>query len=249
MNEIKFVKVQNEIKIKWKTLTLIFVLVSCLALSYLFKGYLVALLAYLQKKSDKNEFHLVMTIIFAFVSLPIVWAGYSACVLTCAIIFSFFHGFVLVVIYSFIGMTISFIACRYVLRDWSNKFIHNMAYIKVISSMVESDEKGFRVILCSRLVPIPFGITNCVFSSTKVNYEKFILASSIGLMPSQLVMCYIGSTIKSLTDESNETTYTLTLIIFVVQLSIAVGLMYHMLNLAKNELGLNLNSRVETVQI
>ena len=146
-------------------------------------------------------------------------------------------------------MTLSFFVCRYLLRDWSSKFIHNMTYIKVISSIVESDEKGFRVIFLSRLVPIPFGITNCVFSSTKIKYEKFILASSLGLIPSQLVMCYIGSSIKSLTDESNDTTYRLTLIIFVVQLSIAVGLMYYVLNMAKNELDLHLNSKVDTVQI
>ena len=62
-------------------------------------------------------------------------------------------------------------------------------------------------------------------------------------------MCYIGSSIKSLTDESNDTTYRLTLIIFVVQLSIAVGLMYYVLNMAKNELDLHLNSKVDTVQI
>ena len=249
MNEIQFIKVQNDIKFKRKALTIFFVLFSCATLSYVFKGHLLILLAYLQKKSDTNEFHLVMTILFTFVSLPIVWAGYSVCILTCALIFSFFHGFVLVVIYTFTGMTFSFFVCRYLLRDWSNKFIHNMAYIKVISSIVESDEKGFRVIFLSRLVPIPFGITNCVFSSTKIKYEKFILASSLGLIPSQLVMCYIGSSIKSLTDESNDTTYRLTLIIFFVQLSIAVGLMYYVLNMAKNELDLHLNSKVDTVQI
>ncbi len=249
MNETQFVKVPNEINFKRKILTLLCVLLTCLALSIVFKEYLLLFLAYLQNKSDKNEFHLVMTLVFYFISLPIVWAGYSVCVLTCGLIFSFSHGFVLVVIYTFIGMTLSFFTCRYVIHDWSQKNFHNMAYIKVLSSMVESDQKGFRIIFLSRLIPIPFGITNCVFSTSKVKYEKYILASSMGLVPSQIVMCYIGSTVKSLTEESNETTYKLTSIVFIVQLSIAVGLMYYILNVARNELNLHIDPKNETTQV
>jgi hypothetical protein len=87
-----------------------FGLLSCLVtlvLAFLFKDYLVTILSYLEAKSSSNliEFHLILLLLYVGVSLPILW-GYLICILICSYVYSFFNGFLLVVLYSALGMAI-----------------------------------------------------------------------------------------------------------------------------------------------
>lgn len=63
------------------------------------------------------------------------------------------------------------------------------------------------------------------------------MASIVGLMPTQLILCYIGSTLKSMSDVlSNDSTARTASFVFIVQLIIAIAAMYYILNAAKKEL-------------
>jgi hypothetical protein len=91
-------------------------------------------------------------------------------------------------------------------------------------------------------MPIPFGLANALFAVTEVNFKIYILASVVGLIPSQLILCYMGSTLKSMSDVlANEKTAQTAYFVFVVQLIIAVVVLYYILNLAKQELEKHLN--------
>ena len=93
-------------------------------------------------------------------------------------------------------------------------------------------------------MPIPFGLANALFAVTEVNFKIYILASVVGLIPSQLILCYMGSTLKSMSDVlANEKTAQTAYFVFVVQLIIAVVVLYYILNLAKQELEKHLNNK------
>jgi uncharacterized membrane protein YdjX (TVP38/TMEM64 family) len=141
------------------------------------------------------------------------------------------------VAYSAFGMAASFYICRYTFYDCAHQRVNSVPYLKAIITVIESNEKGFKVIFLSRLMPIPFGLANTVFSVTDVSIHKYLLASIIGLMPSQLILCYMGSMLKTMSDVlSDESTAKTATLVFVAQLFIAVGVMYYILNAAKSEL-------------
>jgi protein maelstrom len=223
-----------------------FGLISCLVtlvLAFLFKDYLVTILSYLEAKSSSNliEFHLILLLLYIGVSLPILW-GYLICILICSYVYSFMNGFILVVFYSGVGMGISFFICRYMFYDCAHQRVKSIAYLQAISTVIESNDKGFQIIFLSRIMPIPFGLVNTLFSVTDVQFKKYMIASLVGLMPTQLILCYMGSTLKSMSDVLvNEETAKTASLVLVVQLIIAIGAMYYILNAAKNELDKHLN--------
>jgi protein maelstrom len=218
-----------------------FGLISCLVtlvLAFLFKDYLVTILSYLEAKSSSNliEFHFILLLLYIGVSLPILW-GYLICILICSYVYSFLNGFILVVFYSGIGMGISFFICRYMFYDCAHQRVKSIAYLQAISTVIESNDKGFQIIFLSRIMPIPFGLVNTLFSVTDVQFKKYMLASLVGLMPTQLILCYMGSTLKSMSDVLvNEETAKTASLVLIVQLIIAIGAMYYILNAAKTEL-------------
>jgi protein maelstrom len=223
-----------------------FGLITCLAsivLAFLFKDSLIYLLTYLEQKSTTNivEFHLIVIILFICVSLPILW-GYLVCVIICSFVYGLFYGFLIVCLYSTIGMAVSFFVCRYMFYECAHQRVQSVAYLRAISTVIESKDKGFQIIFLSRLMPIPFGLANTVFAVTDVCFRKYLLASIIGLVPSHVILCYMGSTLKSMTDVLvNENTAKTAYLVFVVQMIIAVLVMYYILKAAKHELNKHLD--------
>lgn len=224
----------------------LFTCLSTLVLAFLFKDYLINLLMYLERTSSKNalEFHIILILLFVGVSLPILW-GYLICILICAYVYAFFFGFLIVVLYSALGMTCSYFICRYVLYDYAHQRVQSIAYLHAICSIIQSNEKGFRIVLLSRLMPIPFGLANTLFAVTDIDFKKYMIASIVGLIPTQIILCYMGSTLKSMSDVlANESTAKTATFVFFVQLVIAIGAMFYILQAARFEL----NRHIENSQ-
>ena len=221
-------------------------LFTCLAsivLAFLFKDSLIDRLAYLEERAGSNalEFHLERALLIVCVSLPILW-GYLICVLISSYVYAFAGGFCLVVAYSALGMACSFALCRYLLYECAHQRVQSVAYLRAISAVIASNERGFQIIFLSRLMPIPFGLANTVFAVTDVHFRKYMLASVVGLVPSQLILCYMGSTLKSMSDVLvNEKTAHTAYLVFLVQLLVAVLVMYYILKAARVELSKHLN--------
>lgn len=99
-------------------------------------------------------------------------------------------------------------------------------------------------------MPLPFGLANALYAITDVKFKIYLLASVIGLIPSQLILCYMGSTLKSMTDVlANEKTAQTAYFVFVIQLVIAVIVLYYILNLAKMELDKHLNKNPNSTEM
>ncbi|RNA07774.1 Transmembrane 64 [Brachionus plicatilis] len=241
----------NDLKSAKKKFTLknfsfvgLFTCLITLVLAFLFKDNFLLVLSYLDKISTKNlyEFHLILIFLFICVSLPILW-GHMVCILICSYVFSFFYGFILVSVYSTFGMVVAYFACRFAFYDCAHQRVKNIAYLQAINTLLESKERGFQIILLCRLMPLPFGLANTLFSVTDVDFKKYMTASIIGLMPSELILCYMGSTLKSMSDVLvNEKTAKTAYLVFVAQLFIAVGVLYYILRAAKKEINKHLEN-------
>ena len=231
---------------------------SSLLLAIYFKDSILNIFIYLDTIESENYFllNLIILLLFLFVSLPILW-GYSLCVLIISYLYDFFYGFILTSIYSAAGMALCFFSCRYLFSNISclSKYTSvsntNNIYFTVFVNCIEGSN-GYKIILLSRIVPLPFGLTNLLYSMTKISFYRYIIASTIGLIPTQLLTCYIGSTLKSISDiiaYSTTKTAVHAYYIFAIQLLISFVLMYYLVKLAKAEFDKSLNIVVASLQI
>ncbi|CAA0834769.1 SNARE associated Golgi protein family [Striga hermonthica] len=62
-------------------------------------------------------------------------------------------------------------------------------------------KSGFKIVLLLRLVPLlPFNMLNYLLSVTPVPLASYLLASWLGMIPITLVLVYIGTTLKDISD-------------------------------------------------
>lgn len=62
------------------------------------------------------------------------------------------------------------------------------------------DKHAFKLCLMIRSSPIPFGLQNGIFSVSNIPLLTYITSTFLGLIPEQLVLVYMGSTAKDITD-------------------------------------------------
>lgn len=101
------------------------------------------------------------------------------------------------------GATAAFLVGRTVGRSIVTAKLKDYPQFQVVSLAVQ--RSGFKIVLLLRLVPIlPFNALNYLLSITPVTLGKYMLASWIGMMPITLVLVYVGTTIKDLSDISHK---------------------------------------------
>ena len=90
--------------------------------------------------------------------------------------------------------------------------LNKTEYIRAIYSVI-SGPQAFKVVVLARLTPVPFGLQNAVFSASRylltssvltdglyssLATHRYLLASVLGLLPTQSCNVYIGSTLRRL---------------------------------------------------
>lgn len=170
---------------------------------------------------------LIFIVLFTVASLPLVW-GYVVLNLAAGYRFGVFFGVVVVIISVTVGLSATHrisqrfcSGCIFSILKRQTNADHIENILKVLDS-----PSGLKVIALTRLTPIPFGLQNgifavsffmllLVFSSTsfvsfeiwvliiqmsKIQTRHYVAASNIGLFPTQVLNCYIGSTFHSAED-------------------------------------------------
>ncbi|XP_053954175.1 transmembrane protein 64 isoform X1 [Anastrepha ludens] len=166
-----------------------------LIFAYLTRDYTKQLLLWIEMQ---NPWIIVAILIalFVLVSFPIV-VGYFVLMLTSGYLFGALKGALIVIVGANIGVAVSNLVIRNLRhRIPIHKIIKNetgRAILRVISG-----PKAFRVVLFTRLTPIPFGLQNTIFAVSAVNPRAYHTASLIGLMPAQIINTYLGSTLRSM---------------------------------------------------
>ncbi|XP_060533151.1 transmembrane protein 64 [Cylas formicarius] len=200
----------------------------------LFKTYIKLVLLWLEKQDDWI-IAATICILFILVSLPIS-VGYIVLVLTSGYLFGVPRALVLVVC----GANFGLLVAHNILRMVSHhpgiyRFTRNetaSAIMQVISGPL-----CFKIVLCSRLTPIPFGLQNTIFALSNVSAKVYHIASFLGLLPAQFVAVYVGSTLRSMQDVLENNHISSTTYFFVcVQLLLGASLMFWIGTKARYEL-------------
>lgn len=227
-----------------------FVVISltCLAV-VLCHQYIKKLLLWLEDVDLVVSF-LIFILLFTAVSFPVAW-GYMLLMLAAGYLYGYIYGPLVVTFFGAIGIIIAHLTMKHCCRDWIlSKFYNRQieAFIQVVEG-----KQGFKIVALSRLTPIPFGLQNGIFSLTNIALFKYSAASAVGLGPTAILNCYMGSTLRSiedvLSDESNATTGY---IIFAIQIIMTVILLTFVIRKARVELKKAVDgndSKVQTVPL
>lgn len=121
-------------------------------------------LFYLLKHLPWLESCVVFIFLFTLVSFPF-GIGYIILNMMAGYLYGFLRGQLVVMVSVMVGFTISFYLCRVWFRDYAKRIVTSNA-LQAIMRVVEG-KNGVKVIILTRLTPIPFGLQNCLFSVSK----------------------------------------------------------------------------------
>ena len=114
------------------------------------------------------ESFVVFMLLFTLVSFPFGF-GYVILNMMAGYLYGFARGQLVVMVSVTIGFTISFFLCRIWFRDYAKHIVTSNA-LQAIMRVVEG-KNGVKVILLTRLTPIPFGLQNVLFSVSVCAYH------------------------------------------------------------------------------
>lgn len=110
---------------------------------------------------------LIFTCMFTMVSFPMTW-GYILFNIAAGYLYGFRMGFFTVMICALTGLSIAHIVIRKFLANFVHRKLTNDT-VRAILRVIESGH-GFRVVILSRLTPIPFGLQNAIFAVSIMIY-------------------------------------------------------------------------------
>ncbi|KAH8405277.1 hypothetical protein KR222_001674, partial [Zaprionus bogoriensis] len=205
-----------------------------LLVAYLTRNYAKALLFWIETQNPWLIF-VIFLALFTLVSFPIV-VGYLVLLITAGYLFGFWRGWLTVILGANLGIAIAHTtirSCRH--RISVHKLIKNetgRAILRVISG-----PKAFRVVLFTRLTPIPFGLQNVIFGISSIKARDYHMATCLGLLPAQTINVYLGSTLRSMHEVLNDNDTKVTgYISFVFEVICGVALMFWVVQKARKEL-------------
>nr|XP_026689692.1 transmembrane protein 64 isoform X2 [Ciona intestinalis] len=195
---------------------------------------------------NKAQSLLLFVLLFTLVSFPMMW-GYLPLNLTVGYIYGFLIGIPVVVFSVSVGVTVAHIVCKKYMSTCVLNLLRKRSNFDQIEATLQviAGPSGLKVIALTRLTPIPFGFQNGLFSVSNIDMKRYLIASNLGLLPTQVLNCYIGSTFRSieqLVEQENTSGY----LIFLIQIVIGVCLMMFVLRHARKELAVALQSNVLT---
>ncbi|XP_074056083.1 transmembrane protein 64 isoform X2 [Macrotis lagotis] len=176
---------------------------------------------------------LLFVVGFIVVSFPCGW-GYIVLNVAAGYLYGFVLGMGLMVVGVLIGTFIAHVACKKLLAHWVASKIEGSEKLSAVIRVVEGGS-GLKVVALARLTPIPFGLQNAVFSITDLSLPNYLMASSVGLLPTQLLNSYLGTTLRTMEDVIAEQSFS-GYFVFCLQIVISIGLMFYVVHRAQVEL-------------
>ncbi|CAH6777355.1 transmembrane protein 64 [Phodopus roborovskii] len=216
-----------------RSLALVCVLAAlCFASLALARRYLQHLLLWVESL-DSLLGVLLFVVGFIVVSFPCGW-GYIVLNVAAGYLYGFVLGMGLMVVGVLIGTFIAHVVCKRLLTAWVAARIQSSDKLSAVIRVVEGGS-GLKVVALARLTPIPFGLQNAVFSIADLSLPNYLTASSVGLLPTQLLNSYLGTTLRTMEDVIAEQSVS-GYFVFCLQIVISIGLMFYVVHRAQVEL-------------
>jgi len=205
-----------------------------LYLMYLLKDYVHAVLLWAETQPPWAVIFIFIAL-FTLVSLPLAW-GYIVINLACGYLFGALYGLLVTVFTATIGICIAHIISKHFLSSYISRLLNKTDTIRALYSVI-SGPQAFKVVVLARLTPVPFGLQNAVFSASSLATPRYLLASVLGLLPTQSCNVYIGSTLRSMEEVlSNSDAVRTGWMILLAQLFISIMVAIFIVRKARMEL-------------
>eukprot|EP00048_Salpingoeca_helianthica_P016642 m.233434 g.233434 ORF g.233434 m.233434 type:complete len:341 (+) comp19135_c0_seq1:147-1169(+) len=176
----------------------IILLVSCaVGMLVLCREYLGLLIVWLAQLSGLAG-PLFFLFLFILSSLPMMW-GYMVLNLGAGYLYGMWLGLLVTAVGASLGALVAFLICRFLWKDYVTQKISHYENLQQIVRVIEG-KHGFRLIMMTRLTPIPFGLQNALLSTAKVTKVRYTLATALGLLPTQILNTYMGTTLRTMED-------------------------------------------------
>lgn len=174
---------------------------------------------------------ILFCLMFVAVSFPMVW-GYIILNLGAGYLYGLFWGSVVTIVGANLGGIVAFMLMRKMAKDYVLKQLASYDNFRQIIRVIEG-RQGFRIIMMTRLTPVPFGLQNALFSVAQISKRTFMGATLVGLMPTQILNAYMGTTLRSMEDVlagKSDNTFVL-----FVQVAITVAVTWYVNQRMKSE--------------
>jgi len=196
-------------------------LITILYFTYLLRDYIHAVLLWTEQQPPGLVL-VIFVALFTLVSLPLAW-GYIVVNLACGYLFGFLYGLIVTVITATAGILAAHLIIVRCLASYVRKLLHTSEYSRSLYAVI-SGPQAFKLIVLTRLTPVPFGLQNAVFSVSNLPCGRYLGASVIGLFPTQCINVYMGSTLRSMEEVlTNEDTVRAGWLLLVAQLVVSAA--------------------------
>lgn len=224
----------------------IFVVVICLSL-FSSRNYIKYCLLWLDAQEEWMVY-LVLVLLYTAVSFPFMW-GYVLLNLACGYHFGLILGIMTSVVAACIGVTIAQVLMKNLCFDIIKSKLITTTLLQSLLSLLEGGQ-AFKIIVVSRLTPIPFGLQNAVFAVSQIQLSTYLVASTLGLFPTQFVSVYLGTSLRSIEDVlTDDNTATTGYLVLFVQIFLSILLISFLIKQAKSELKKSMNQTLQEIYV
>ncbi len=105
---------------------------------------------------------LVFILLFTMVSFPFGF-GYVILNMMCGYLYGFVRGQLIVTVSVIVGFSLAFTMCRSLFKDYTRGMVNSTTTLQAILQVIDGPN-GFKIILLTRLTPIPFGLQTVMFA-------------------------------------------------------------------------------------
>lgn len=143
------------------TIITIAVISLALIVIYFSREYINEILIFIQHQHPAVVF-MIYVGLFIIVSFPII-VGYLLLIISAGYILGFFKGLLVVTLCANFGIAVAHNVMRLVNRYYPIQVVHNSDLGRAILKVL-AGAQAFKLVLFTRLTPIPFGLQNAIFA-------------------------------------------------------------------------------------
>lgn len=184
---------------------------------------------------DSETVCLVFVLMYTLVAFPLTW-GYILLNFACGYHFGLVLGVAVTAAAASVGISVAHTVMK---RFFLGFIMARLLSSEVVRSTLALLDTGhaFKVVIISRLTPIPFGLQNAMFAVSQMSLGRYVTASALGLVPTQVINVYLGTTVRSMEEVlDDDATAATGYAVLLAQVVLSVVLMSLIVRKARQEL-------------
>jgi len=160
-------------------------------------GYTARFLDWVKTIGLTGQLIILVVYVLSGLPFPVLFAQ-SVLILGTGFIYGMWVGLATALLGTTLGLFVCLLIFRYLAVNSTQKWISHHRNLHTIKRMV--DKSNYKLVILLRMVPVPFGVQNTILALSLLPIRTVLLSTWIGVLPEQLMGCYMGSSLKDLHD-------------------------------------------------